>query len=143
VVEPINSDIMKKLLVALMAVLMFAACGEKKEVAKTPGDVLTLTSNVFESAAAKMEVAENADDIINAMEEMNDKIKSFDEKYNDIMAELENMEDAQVEEMYSKEVEALNAAFVRYYEVLMAKMELMENLTPEQQERWEELLSVE
>lgn len=134
---------MKKLFVALMAVLMFAACGEKKEVAKTPGDVLTLTSNVFESAAAKMEVAENADDIINAMEEMNDKIKSFDEKYNDIMAELENMEDAQVEEMYSKEVEALNAAFVKYYEALMAKMQLMDNLTPEQQERWEELLSVE
>ena len=134
---------MKKLLVAFMAVLLLAACGEKKEVVNHPGDVLTLTSNVFESTAAKMEVAENADDIINAMEEMNDKIKSFDEKYNDIMAELENMEDAQVEEMYSKEVEALNAAFVRYYEVLVAKMELMENLTPEQQERWEELLSVE
>lgn len=134
---------MKKLLVALMAVLMLAACGEKKEVVKTPGDVLTLTSNVFESAAAKMEVAENADDIINAMEEMNDKIKSFDEKYNDIMAELENMEEEQVEEMYSMEVEALNAAFVKYYEALMAKMQLMDNLTPEQQERWEELLSVE
>jgi oligoendopeptidase F len=28
-------------------------------------------------------------------------------------------------------------------EVLMAKMQLMDNLTPEQQERWEELLSVE
>ena len=40
----------------------------------------------------------------------------------------------QVEEMYSMEVEALNAAFVKYYEALMAKMQLMDNLTPEQQE---------
>ncbi len=135
--------VMRKFLVALMAVLMLAACGEKKEVVKTPGDVLTLTSNVFESTAAKMEAAENADDVINAMEEMTAKVKSFDEKYNDIMAELENMDDAQVEEKYSKEVEALNAAFVKYYEVMMAKMELMENLTPEQEERWEKLLSVE
>ena len=134
---------MKKLLVALMAVLMLAACGEKKEVVKTPGDVLTLTSNVFESAAAKMEVAENADDIINAMAEMTAKVKSYDEKYGDMMAELEDMDETEVEEKYSKEVEALNAAFVNYYEVIMAKMELMENLTPEQQEKWEQILSAE
>ena len=134
---------MKKLLVALMAVLMFAACGEKKEVVKTPGDVLTLTSNVFESTAAKMEVAENADDIINAMAEMTAKVKSYDEKYGDMMAELEDMDETEVEEKYSKEVEALNAAFVNYYEVMMSKMELMENLTPEQQEKWEQILSAE
>ena len=131
------------MLVALVAVLMLAACGEKKEVVNNPGDVLTLTANVFETTAAKMEAAENADDIINAMAEMTAKVKSYDEKYGDMMAELEDMDETEVEEKYSKEVEALNAAFVNYYEVMMAKMELMENLTPEQQEKWEQILSAE
>ena len=134
---------MKKLFVALVALMVLAACGEKKEVVNHPGDVLMLTVNVFETATAKMEAAENADDIINAMAEMTAKVKSYDEKYGDMMAELEDMDETEVEERYSKEVEALNAAFVNYYEVMMAKMELMENLTPEQQEKWEQILSAE
>ena len=134
---------MKKLFVALVAVLVLAACGEKKEVVNNPGDVLMLTVNVFETTAAKMEAAENADDIINAMAEMTAKVKEYDEKYGDMMAELENMDETEVEEMYSKEIESLNAAFVKYYEVMMTKMELMEDLTPEQQEKWEQILSAE
>lgn len=134
---------MKKLLVALMAVLMFAACGEKKEVVNNPGDVLALTANLFETTAAKMEAAEKADDVINAMEEMTATVKSYDEKYGDIMAELENMDEAEVEETYSTQIETLNAAFANYYEVMLAKMELMQDLTPEQQEKWEQILSAE
>ena len=134
---------MKKMLVALVAVLMLAACGEKKEVVNNPGDVLTLTANVFETTAAKMEAAENADDVINAMEEMTATVKSYDEKYGDIMAELENMDEAEVEETYSTQIETLNAAFANYYEIMLAKMELMQDLTPEQQEKWEQILSAE
>ena len=141
--ELFKGIVMKKLFVALVAVLVLAACGEKKEVVNNPGDVLMLTVNVFETTAAKMEAAENADDIINAMAEMTAKVKEYDEKYGDMMAELENMDETEVEEMYSKEIESLNAAFVKYYEVMMAKMELMEDLTPEQQEKWEQILSAE
>ena len=141
--ELFKGIVMKKLFVALVAVLVLAACGEKKEVVNNPGDVLMLTVNVFETTAAKMEAAENADDIINAMAEMTAKVKEYDEKYGDMMAELENMDETEIEEMYSKEIESLNAAFVKYYEVMMAKMELMEDLTPEQQEKWEQILSAE
>ena len=90
-----------------------------------------------------MEAAENADDVINAMEEMTATVKSYDEKYGDIMAELENMDETEVEEIYSTQIEALNAAFANYYEIMIAKMELMQDLTPEQQEKWEQILSAE
>ena len=126
-----------------MAVLVLASCGDKKEVTKTPGDVMLMAQEIFESTAVKFENAQNADDIINIMAEMSAEVNALNEKYGDVMAEVENLDEAAVEELYSKETEALNSAFVKYYETLLGRMDLMENLTPEQQERWEQILTAE
>ena len=133
---------MKKIFVALMAVLVLASCGEKKEV-KTPGDVMLMTANIIETAAAKMENAANVDDIIDVMAALKDETDEISEKYGEMIDEFENMDEAAAEEMYSKETEALTAAFRKYHEVMMGKAELVGDLTPEQVARLEQLLTVE
>ena len=133
---------MKKIFVALMAVLVLASCGEKKEV-KTPGDVMLMTANIIETAAAKMENAANADEIIDVMAALKDETDEISEKYGEIMNELDSLDENAAEELYAKETEALTAAFMKYHEVMMGKAELLENLTPEQEARLEQLLTVE
>ena len=133
---------MKKIFVALMAVLVLASCGEKKEV-KTPGDVMLMTANIIETAAAKMENAANVDDIIDVMAALKDETDEVSEKFGEIMNELDSLDENAAEELYAKETEALTAAFRKYHEVMMAKAELVEDLTPEQVARLEQLLTVE
>ena len=134
---------MKKLFVALMAVLVLASCGGKKEEVKTPGDVMMMIVNSIETAAANMENAANADEIIDVMAALKDETDEISEKYGEMIDEFEDMDEAAAEEMYSKETEALTAAFRKYHEVMMGKAELLENLTPEQEARLEQLLTVE
>ena len=133
---------MKKIFVALMAVLVLASCGEKKEV-KTPGDVMMMIVNSIETAAANMENAANADEIIDVMAALKDETDEISEKYGEIMNELDSLDENAAEELYAKETEALTAAFRKYHEVMMGKAELLENLTPEQEARLEQLLTVE
>ena len=134
---------MKKLFVALMAVLVLASCGGKKEEVKTPGDVIMMIVNSIETAAANMENAANADEIIDVMVAFKAETDEISEKYGEMIDEFENMDEAAAEEMYSKETEALTAAFRKYHEVMMGKAELVENLTPEQEARLEQLLTAE
>ena len=134
---------MKKLFVALMAVLVLASCGGKKEEVKTPGDVIMMIVNSIETAAANMENAANADEIIGVMVAFKAETDEISEKYGEMIDEFENMDEAAAEEMYSKETEALTAAFRKYHEVMMGKAELVENLTPEQEARLEQLLTAE
>ena len=133
---------MKKIFVALMAVLVLASCGEKKEV-KTPGDVMMMIVNSIETAAANMENAANADEIIDVMAALKDETDEISEKYGEIMNELDSLDENAAEELYAKETEALTAAFRKYHEVMMGKAELLEDLTPEQEARLEQLLTVE
>ena len=134
---------MKKLFVALMAVLVLASCGGKKEEVKTPGDVMMMIVNSIETAAANMENAANADEIIDVMAAFKAETDGICETYGEMIDEFENMDEAAAEEMYSKETEALTAAFRKYHEVMMGKAELVENLTPEQEARLEQLLTAE
>ena len=133
---------MKKIFVALMAVLVLASCGEKKDV-KTPGDVMLMTANIIETAAAKMENAANVDDIIDVMAALKDETDEVSEKFGEIMNELDSLDENAAEELYAKETEALTAAFRKYHEVMMGKAELVGDLTPEQVARLEQLLTVE
>ena len=133
---------MKKIFVALMAVLVLASCGEKKEV-KTPGDVMMMIVNSIETAAANMENAANADEIIDVMAAFKAETDGICETYGEMIDEFENMDEAAAEELYSKETEALTAAFRKYHEVMMGKAELLEDLTPEPEARLEQLLTVE
>ena len=134
---------MKKLFVALMAVLMFAACGEKKEVAKTPGDVMLMLADIIETAAADIEKAANADEIIDAMAVLKAETDVIHETYGEMMNELDSMDEDVAEELYKKEDEALAAAFRNYFEVMAGKAEMVENLTPEQEARLQGLLETE
>ena len=133
---------MKKMFVALMAVLLMASCGEKKEV-KTPGDVMLMTANIIETAAANVENAANVDDIINAMAALKTETDEIHEKYGEIMNELDSLDENVAEELYAKETEALTAAFKKYHEVMFGKMDLLENMTPEQEKRLEQMLGIE
>lgn len=134
---------MKKLFVALMAVLMFAACGEKKEVAKTPGDVMLMLADIIETAAADIEKAANADEIIDAMAVLKAETDVIHETYGEMMNELDSMDEDVAEELYKKEDEALAAAFRNYFDVMAGKAEMVENLTPEQEARLQGLLETE
>ena len=134
---------MKKLLVALMAVLMLAACGGNKEVAKTPGDVMLMLADIIETAAADIEKAANADDIIDAMAVLKAETDVIRETYGEMMNELDSMDEDVAEELYKKEDEALAAAFRNYFEVMAGKAEMVENLTPEQEARLQGLLETE
>ena len=134
---------MKKLFVALMAVLVLASCGGKNEEVKTPGDVMMMIVNSIETAAANMENAANADEIIDVMAALKDETDEVSEKFGEIMNELDSLDENAAEELYAKETEALTAAFRKYHEVMMGKAELLENLTPEQEARLEQLLTVE
>ena len=130
---------MKKLFVALMAVLVLASCGGKKEEVKTPGDVMMMIVNSIETAAANMENAANADEIINAMAALKTETDEIHEKYGEIMNEIDSLDEVQ----YAKETEALTTAFRKYHEVMMGKMDLLENMTPEQEKRLEQMLGIE
>lgn len=130
---------MKKLFVALMAVLVLASCGEKKEEVKTPGDVMLMTANIIETAAANVENAANVDDIINAMAALKTETDEIHEKYGEIVNEIDSLDEVQ----YAKETEALTAAFKKYHEVMFGKMDLLENMTPEQEKRLEQMLGIE
>ena len=91
---------MKKLFVALMAVLMLAACGEKKEVAKTPGDVMLMLADIIETAAADIEKAANADEIIDAMAVLKAETDVIHETYGEMMNELDSMDEDVAKELY-------------------------------------------
>ena len=134
---------MKMLFVALMAVLMFAACGGNKEVAKTPGDVMLMLADIIETAAADIEKAANADEIIDAMAVLKAETDVIHETYGEMMNELDSMDEDVAEELYKKEDEALAAAFRNYFEVMAGKAEMVENLTPEQEARLQGLLETE
>lgn len=147
---------MKKLFMALMAVLVLASCGgSKKETAdntaapkapekvaepqkkaETPADVLMLTADMMNNAAEKMQKAETADDVINAMSSMIAETKALKENYGDLMAQFDENE---AEEKYAKELEAVEEAAMKYYSVLMELEERIE-MTPEDEERLMNLL---
>ena len=99
--------------------------------------------NSIETAAANMENAANADEIIDVMAALKDETDEISEKYGEIMNELDSLDENAAEELYAKETEALTAAFRKYHEVMMGKAELVEDLTPEQEARLEQLLTVE
>ena len=57
---------MKKILVALMAVLVLASCGESKKET-TPADVMMMTVEVMNKATENFDKAATADEVIDAM----------------------------------------------------------------------------
>ena len=129
---------MKKFFVALMAVLVLASCGGKKEeaqVAMTEADVMMLTVEIMNNAADRIEKSTTADEMIDAMAAMAKDVQDAEDKVGDVIDGLEKLGQNELLEKYPEQAEAVQAAGIRYTEAVMGKMELMENLTPEQEER--------
>lgn len=124
---------MKKLFVALMAVLVLASCAEKE---KSPADVMMMTVEVMNVAAEKLEAATTSDEVIAAITAMNDEMENLDEKYESM---LEVYEDEEIIKMYPEAAEALNNAATNWAIVLIGKTQSIE-FTPEQEQMIIELL---
>ena len=112
-------------------------------MAKTPGDVMLMLADIIETAAADIEKAANADEIIDAMAALKAETDVIHETYGEMMNELDSMDEDVAEELYKKEDEALAAAFRNYFDVMAGKAEMVENLTPEQEARLQGLLETE
>lgn len=132
---------MKKLFVALMAVLVLASCGEKKMTPKTEADVMVMTAGVMESAAAKLESAATADEVIDVMASVVTEMNELKVAAGDLLTSLDEMDQEVLLEKYPEEMKVVEAAGMKYTEVLMSKMELIQNMTPEQQERLVEIFN--
>lgn len=147
---------MKKIFLALMAVLVLASCGgNKKEAANaenqnttevstvSPADVIMMTAEAMNDAAANLEKATTADEVIDATVELYSQMKKLQENYGEVMASVDTMSEEQMSEMYPSEMEAMEEAAMNYSVVMMGKADLMENLTPEQEARLMEVLEAE
>ena len=131
---------MKKLFVALMAVLVLASCGNNKKV-ETPADILVLTAETMNGAAEKIKNAEDVDAVIDVTAEFYSEMKAIDEKYSEIAEVLNEMAQDEIVEKYPEAAEVLQTAATNFTEALMEKSAIMEGMTPEQEARLMEVFS--
>ncbi|MBO7193147.1 MAG: hypothetical protein J6V47_02550 [Bacteroidaceae bacterium] len=148
---------MKKLFVALMAVLVLASCGgDKKETANsvenqnttensavTPADVIMMTVEAMNDAAVNLKNAATADDVIDATAGLYSEMKKLQANYGEVMLAVDTLSEEQMNELYPEEMKAMEEAALNYSVVMMGKAELIENLTPEQEARFMEILEAE
>ena len=130
---------MKKFFVALMAVLVLAGCGAQKEEKKTASEVMMMTVEMVNSTTAMLEKAETADEVVEAMSVMVNEMKELQNKYGDVLAEIQEMNEEEMLEKYADEVAAVEEAATRFYEVLVVKEREIE-MTPEAQEKMMQVL---
>lgn len=130
---------MKRLFIALMAVLVLAGCGAQKEEKKTVSEVMMMTVEIMNSATDKLEKAETADEVVEAMSVMVGEVKELQNKYGDVLAELQEIPEEEMAEIYADEVAAAEEAAKRFYEVLLVKEQEIE-MTPEAQEKMMQVL---
>ena len=148
---------MKKLFVALMAVLVLASCGgDKKETANSvenqnttensavaPADVIMMTVEAMNDAAANLQKAATADEVIDATAGLYSEMKRLQANYGEVMLAVDTLSEEQMNELYPEEMKAMEEAATNYSVVMMGKAELMESFTPEQEARFMEILETE
>ena len=130
---------MKKFFVAFMAVLVLAGCGAQKEEKKTASEVMMMTVEMVNSTTEMLEKAETADEVVEAMSVMVNEMKELQNKYGDVLAEIQEMNEEEMLEKYADEVAAVEEAATRFYEVLVVKEQEIE-MTPEAQEKMMQVL---
>lgn len=133
---------MKKLFVALMAVLVLASCGESKKET-TPADVMMMTVEVMNKATENFDKAATADEVIDAMAGLYSEMKELSDNYSDVMVAVDTLSEEELKELYPAEMEAMQSAVESYSASILSKLELMQDLTPEQEKRWMEILETE
>lgn len=148
---------MRKLFVALMAVLVLASCGgdkkqaadsvENKNITETtnvsPADVIMMTAELMDNAVANLEKAATADDVIDATAELYTAMKKLQTDYTEVMVAVDTLSEEQMNELYPDEIAACQKATINFYGAVMSKATLMENLTPEQEARLQGILETE
>ena len=148
---------MRKLFVALMAVLVLASCGgdkkqaadsvENKNITETanvsPADVIMMTAELMDNAVANLEKAATADDVIDATAELYTAMKKLQTDYTEVMEAVDTLSEEQMNELYPDEIAAYQKATISFYGAIMSKATLMENLTPEQEARLQGILETE
>ncbi|MBO5866047.1 MAG: hypothetical protein J6Q73_08390 [Bacteroidaceae bacterium] len=130
---------MKRLFVALMAILVLASCGAQKEEKKTASDVIMMTVEIIKSATGKVEKAGTADELVDAISAMVEGFKELKNKYGDILAELQEMDEGELSEKYVDEIVALEEAAMKCYETILEKEQEVE-MTPEAEEKMVQVL---
>ena len=130
---------MKKFFVAFMAVLVLAGCGAQKEEKKTASEVMMMTVETVNSTTEMLEKAETADEVVEAMSVMVNEMKELQNKYGDVLAEIQEMNEEEMLEKDADEVAAVEEAATRFYEVLVVKEQEIE-MTPEAQEKMMQVL---
>ena len=130
---------MKKLFVALMAILVLASCGAPKEEKKTASDVMMMTVEIIKSATGKVEKAGTADELVDAISVMVEDFKELKDKYGDILAELQEMDEGELSEKYVDEIVAIEEAAMKCYETILEKGQEVE-MTPEAEEKMLQVL---
>ena len=148
---------MRKLFVALMAVLVLASCGgDKKQAADSvenkniteatnvsPADVIMMTAGLMDNAVANLEKAATADDVIDATAELYTAMKKLQTDYAEVMEAVDTLSEEQMNELYPDAIAAYQKSTISFYGAIMSKATLMENLTPEQEARLQGILETE
>lgn len=151
IITQLNSEIMKKLFIALMAVCVMASCGgdkknggnnagdntgnntEQNDV-KTQGDVLMMVADVMNTASAELDRVTSGEDIVKAMVKFAANAKEIETKYADIINPNEEITEEEAMKKYPEAFEALVSAQEKFFNSMMVAAEKYE-LTPEQEER--------
>lgn len=115
---------MKKMVMALLAVLLLVGCGsDKKEVEKTPSEFMMMMADVMNVAAERMEKAVVADDVINAARTLIGESAALQERYGYAMVEFSDMSAADIAKIYPTESEASQEAAKRFNKALNEKVQ--------------------
>ena len=132
---------MKKLFVALMAILVLGACGKQEAPAqKSEADVMVMTAEILNNTAEQLDKAATVDEVIDAMVSMVAGVDKMEEELGALVDSLNYMSEDDLYEKFPKEMELVEAANLKFSDALAAKEEVMENITPEQQLKLIEVL---
>ena len=132
---------MKKLFVALMAVLVLGACGKQEAPAqKSEADVMVMTAEILNNTAEQLDKAATVDEVIDAMASMVAGVDKMEEELGALVDSLNYMSEDDLYEKFPKEMELVEAANLKFSDAIAAKEEVMENITPEQQLKLIEVL---
>ncbi|MBQ5751281.1 MAG: hypothetical protein IIV89_00385 [Bacteroidaceae bacterium] len=101
---------MKKLFIALMAVLVLASCGKKKEVVETPGDVATIMAACANEVADKIEKADNAEQVVEAFEQYANGLLDMYSNNKELFNALDEMDEEQLLQSYPEPMAELAKA---------------------------------
>lgn len=129
---------MKKLFIALMAVLVLASCGKKKEVVETPGDVATMIAACANEAADKLEKADNAEQVVEAFELYANGLLEMYSNNKELFNALDEMDEEQLLQSYPEPMAELAKAEERLKAVSKKMWET--EFSEEQQNRLMDIL---